>query len=430
MGHMVHPGLSSVPPELWLRVCSFLDLPDAGNFRLVCRTFGDLGAPVVLRRLIVHATADDDHRLRALARNPAKAKYLQSLIYTPIPVRNSPIGHRPSRLVSSDPLVRQREYAKLRQLRNVHADIQSNPLICESLPDVFPNLTGLKSVIINCEGWHQSSNRYGAGGKGAPLSLIHRQFGKPGSRVLAVLLRALEDNKAKLETLKAGRVEWRSLGDLPRTLVQLDLFSNLADLNLHFCVCAMGCSGVGAKHPDRVEYAHKTEAGTLPNFLGALPRLRALAIAFCMAPNNAGMSEAWLRDIVRRGQHWPLLTSLSFGGMNLTRSLLMDILARHKGTLRRLELFNVWLDSHWPSALAEIRDMLSLEDTTIWGGLGCDRGWWNIMDHPGPDYDGSGNVVHAIRKYMLHGDPCHITAEAILADGLAMFEPHDAAFWY
>ncbi|KAH6631221.1 hypothetical protein F5144DRAFT_629275 [Chaetomium tenue] len=387
-GHMGHAGPSSLtlPPELWLKICFLLDLPDAGNFRLVCKTFGGIGARIVLRRLIVHADPDNHSLLRILSRDRAKSKYLQSLIYTPAPVRKSWTGDWPAgHVLSNDGQTRQQAYAKLDQQRDAHSRVQGNPLICDLLPAVLPKLTGLRSVIINCEGWHQCSNRYGARGSYTPLTLIHRQHGKPGSRLLVALLGALEKSDTKLETLKAGRLEWRSIGDLPQTPAQLAPFSNLTDLNLHFCVCGIDRFGLGAKHPDLAEYARVNEAKMLPNFLAALPRLRALAIAFCsLSPRGPGVSEGWLRDVVRRGQHWPHLASLSFGGMNLTKSLLMDVLARHKDTLRRLELFSVWLDGHWPSALAEMRDMLTLEDATIWSGLCGDQGRWKILDHPEP----------------------------------------------
>jgi hypothetical protein len=432
---MEHAGPSSLtlPPELWLRICFLLDLPDAGNFRLVCRPFGDIGARVVLRRVVVHANPDNHSLLRIIARDRSKSKYLQTLIYTPASVRKSWAGDWPAgHLLTDDGQIRQQGYAKHNQLRDAHSHVQNNPVICDLLPEVLPKLSGLRSVIVNCEGWHQCSNRYGAKGSYTPLTLIHGQSGRPGNRVFSALLVALEHSNTRLEILKAGRLEWRSIGDLPQTPAQLAPFSNLTDLNLHFCVCDIDRYSLGGKDPALAEYDRLKEAGTLPDFLGTLPRLRALAVAFCsLSPRGPGVSEGWLRDVVRRGQHWPHLASLSFGGMNLNKSLLMDVLENHKDTLRRFELFAVWLDDHWPSTLAEMQDMLSLEDATIWSGLCNDQGRWKILDHPEPvRTDDRENVVHAIRKFMLKGGSCPITDENMARGPTEMFGPCRGSCWY
>jgi hypothetical protein len=93
--------------------------------------------------------------------------------------------------------------------------------------------------------------------------------------------------------------------------------------------------------------------------------------------------------------------------MNLAPSQLLQLLADHKDTLRRLELFTVWLkgDDQWPLALAQMRETLSLEDAAIWHSILDNRGQWKL----GSPRKEAKELASAVRNYLVHGGPCPIT---------------------
>jgi hypothetical protein len=153
-------------------------------------------------------------------------------------------------------------------------------------------------------------------------------------------------------------IDWRPAAVHTPTAWSL---SSLANLDLRFCVCG---------DPSSLELSRPAQGGSLPGFLGALPNLQTLAIAFRSLPSGSGATYGvWLQDVVGTSHHWPRLTTLRLTGMKLTRSLFMDLLARHKDTLRSLGLVFLWPDSDWDSTLAEIRAMFSLGDTGICQGM-------------------------------------------------------------
>ncbi|KAK4040673.1 hypothetical protein C8A01DRAFT_15473 [Parachaetomium inaequale] len=363
MTDIARDGVSSLPPELWSRICACLDLCDVANFRLACRTFSYIGTRPVLRQVVVPVDPDSSDPFRAVANDPAKAKYIQSfqVVYTP-----KGHGHVLD-TESPDRQAQEQGHADDERLGGDQDGIQNDLLICGLLSEVLPKLTALRSVIINCE-----DPRMGAKGDLFQTPVNHRQYAEPGRRALASLLEALQGCGTKLDTLKAGILEWRgSIGEmLPRTPLQPGLFSSLTNLDLHFCVCGKDMYPGLPGYPDSLEPSRLSQGGALPDFLGALPNLQALAISFCSLPSGSGSTyRVWLQDIVGTGHHWPRLATLSLSGMKLTRSLFMDLLARHKDTLRRLELYSVWLNRNWSEALDEIRAMLSLEDDTICSGF-------------------------------------------------------------
>jgi hypothetical protein len=307
------------------------------------------------------------------------------------------------------------EYNKIREDQH---NIQHNSLDHHLLAEVLPNLVCLTSITIDNENWPRAPFRRRSTNNALTLcrvaaNLLHPHAGAPGRRVLALLLKALEaSNNPNLRALKAGRLSWRCIDNLLQARPRLDdFFSHLTELNLHFCMCRLFVVA-GEPEPqktaDRDAYKRWCEDGTLASFLVTLPSLESLAISFCH--KNYPLLRSWLPwigHVVRPGHHWPRLTTLSFGGMNMKSSQLLQLLADHKDTLRRLELFTVHLDGRdqWPLALAEMRETLTLEDAAIWHSILDDHGQWNL----GSPREEAKELASAVRNYLVHGGPCPIT---------------------
>ncbi|KAK4156101.1 hypothetical protein C8A00DRAFT_12926 [Chaetomidium leptoderma] len=439
---MARNYVNSVPPEIWSEICAYLDHPDASNFRLSCRTLNHVGARFVLREITIRTDSGDFGRLCALAKDAVKSKCIQSLAYLPavhhpVDINAQSVGPRfpflPIPMALADgrfDAATRLECDEAQILRKGQIRIQDNAF--GLLAEVLPNLTGLKSIAVNSSDWQPIGFKKGQ--KSLPRvrwcsrRAAHENDGETGRRAFASLLRALEGAGTKLRTLEATRLEWKAIGDLPRTRPHLGLFSNLVDLNLHFCLCPLvshqGSDASG--HPDVVRHCRSREDGLLPNFLASLCSLQHLAISFCyfISRDAAAASPVvpWLSDVIPPDHHWPRLTSLSLGNLNVTREGFLDVLSRHKDTLRKLELFAVWIDTPWPAVLPEIRAAtLSLKHADVWYMLSDDRGQWFAGRRSQPaDADAQPdelNLGPAVETYLVHGGTCPITdANMILPD--------------
>ncbi|KAK4121488.1 hypothetical protein N657DRAFT_577432 [Parathielavia appendiculata] len=451
-----------LPPELWLKICAYLDLPDAARLRLGCRTLSAIGAPFVLREVSVSSNSDAFDLLRAVASDPIKAASIRSLVYGP--GRFYPLEHpdikvtnyvpQSSGLISEATLQALDKYKKA--CRN-QALILSHDLDYELFADVLPRLTGLRSFIINCEagrpehttthkGSSSSSNRPNSWASWRPPTRHpHPHHGKPGRRALASLLRAIavDDNSSSssgtvtFPSLKALGLSWESLEDLgwatTRRPQLTPFFTGIRNLSLQFCLCGVfrrddaprpwGGPGPGDLHqtPPREDlrrYARLLGSeGALPAFLAAMPSLTSLAISFCygLGPTNISLV-AGDDDGKGKQQRWPCLESISLGGLNLPRSMLMDFLGSHKATLRRIELFSVGSDGDWPEMLREMRGMLALEDAAVWTRIYNDAGQWHL-GRPMASGAAKGeawrgehvNLATAVARYLVNGGECPVT---------------------
>ncbi|KXX76632.1 hypothetical protein MMYC01_203855 [Madurella mycetomatis] len=272
-----------LPPELWTKICSFLDFTDLANFRLNPRDFD---------------------QLRALANDPVKVKCVRSLIY--------------KALVSPEEMLGYLDYMKARQEQKT---ILNNELDFELFADVLPKFTGLAKFVISCHGWLRPAFR--------------RIPGAPWNA-----LRLILEIETRLKVLRAGVLSWECLRNLPQTRPRLDLFTNLVEADPYFSFMAYGTH---TKHYAKDLGCRRIcETDALSYFLAALPRLETLAINFSSDSVRAD-ARMWLTDIITTGHRWPHLVSLRLGGISLAQESLASMLVLHKDTLRRLELFGVTL---------------------------------------------------------------------------------------
>ena len=102
---------------------------------------------------------------------------------------------------------------------------------------------------------------------------------------------------------------------------------------------------------------HLQWQGKCKTFFKSLPALTHLNLAFHPLTLDVGFK------IVSDGLHIPNLKVLTLAGFSSTASEMMQLLYRHKNTLKRLSLVEVCLDKHeWQSLLTMIRDVWVVTD--------------------------------------------------------------------
>jgi hypothetical protein len=406
-----------MPPEIWASICDCLILPDIASFRLVCRVFGRIGAPYLVRKIIIRMETDDFDRFRALANDPTLSGHVRSLLYTPNVYRMAGPDAPPPNSRGSHPGIRRSQLveAEYKEVCKDQIRIQDSGLEPALFTETLPKLANLRRIVIHCDGWPQHSlctkpRRLIKGDWHNPGKPIHNNGGIPGRRALASVLGALKVCDTKLLELEVGRAHWRAIGDLCRTCPQLDLFSSLVSLTLQLCICHIAdpCNN-RQRHPDHDEYCRLREDGVLSGFLASLYGLETLVIGFCAIFTEFGHAVSspfvpWLKDVVPPGHRWPRLASFALFGLNLRKAELLDVLERHSETLRRLELRRTALDTNWAAALLEIRTILPLRDALVW----C----W--LHHPVPivhrDWvDSDDERACYAGKYLTLGGVCPVT---------------------
>jgi hypothetical protein len=461
MAAMTSDPMRRLPPELWSKVCACLDLRDAGNFRLSCRTLDAIGARFVLRELTVYLDPDAFDRLRTVADDPLKARCIRSLVYAPgafYPLEHPDVQvtHFVPRSYEIPILAKLQAHDKYRKTCRDQARILSHDLDYELLAGVLPQLTGLSNFVINCEvGRPEHKSRRGSSSSSVNWAWCqttqhpHTQHGKLGRRVLASLLRALDTSATGLSSLKALGLDLESLEDLSWTTTRPNLtpfFATLRNLNLQFCLCNVlrreprpgPLSPDHSQSKDKHRYTHLLASSrALSNFLSSIPNLSTLAISFCYGLSAStpigNLLLPSLEHVLNPGQHWPRLESISLGGLSLRKSLLMDLLESHKAMLRRVELFSVWLDADWPETLQEMRAMLRLEEAAVWTRIYCDRGQWHLGRPRGdgkvhhlkgeiaPGVRGEReNLATAVGRYLVNGGECPVTEGNMVPGGASL----------
>jgi hypothetical protein len=349
MAAMTSDPMRRLPPELWSKVCAHLDLRDAGNLRLSCRTLDAMGARFVLRELTVYLDSDAFDRLRAVAADPLKSRCIRSLSLVYAPGAFYPLEHPDIQATHFVPrsygfvtVAELQAHDKYRKICRDQARILSHDMEYELLVAVLPHLTGLRKFVVNCEVGrpeHKARRDSSSSVNWAWCQTAqhpHTQHGKPGRRALASLLRVLETSDTGLPSLKALGLDWESLDDLAWTTTRPALtpfFTALGSLNLQFCLCNIlrrdpRAGPIGPDHPRSKDMHRYTQllatAGALSSFLSSIPNLTTLAISFCYGLSAStpigNLLLPNLEHVLGQGQDWPRLQSISLGGLSLHKS--------------------------------------------------------------------------------------------------------------
>ena len=326
---------------------------------------------------------DDFARLRAIASNGILAPNVRSLTYFTTAYKSPAVTFQEFKEHHVDVLMQQRsplsmewvkpaddltlrpEYEKYGRMIALQDQIKFDMADLACLKDVLAKFKCLRQVTMSCgnifyEGWvHEKPSPFITAFP--PPTQIQRS----GSvRHLEVLLEALAHNEIKVQSLRAGLVDWvffdKSQTELERLFrpvldaeqveleISLDTDDNLHDINGNTSTCRQFM-----------------ERGVVSGLLGHIERLQILRVGFMRR-----YKPAMLKDIMSSSHHWPHLKQLELSNVQADRHLLMQVLSLHKDTLRFLCLKNFNLgETSWEKLLPEIRKNVYLEDACICGAL-------------------------------------------------------------
>ena len=160
----------------------------------------------------------------------------------------------------------------------------------------------------------------------------------------------------KLKTLKCGKIDWKFLQmDEKRTDTIKRALKHLEYLRIMFYV------GEGYLHAAKLESEIRDCGLFLANYgmcglLSAAKDLKTLSLSI----HQSGGSEL---EYMVGTTTWACLRVLELDRIDSTEKTLIDLVTRHAGTLRELELNNVLLSQGcWTSALPGMRNVVRLEE--------------------------------------------------------------------
>ncbi|KAM0812744.1 putative F-box domain-containing protein [Seiridium cardinale] len=365
--------MDPLPLELQHLICSFLDQEDICDFRLVCRTFSDIGANFIFQELTVHLHANDLHQLRHVAERYPKC--VRAIIYRCDTLRDDVsfenleghhqdlmrVSYRKRRVgLTSDLSFLYTEYTKALEIHKRMVDSRDD---FRCFAEVFAKLLNLRHITITSDSCFFEASSLPVGRN--PFDHVSSKFigehHPKGCRNIDVVLSALQTAATELDTLRAGHIHWyfieRNLELLQQPPVSL---TRLKHLELVF-------EG-GTKAGEESRTCHPTmKSGILRRFLSSLPHLEVLNLDFGWGPMG-DTYHASIDDIIAADHTWQRLNSLALRVLEDGRQDFMAVLNRHKDTLKEICLMDIRLNTmSLPELLAQIRCNLKLDYACICG---------------------------------------------------------------
>ncbi|RYP49377.1 hypothetical protein DL769_011080 [Monosporascus sp. CRB-8-3] len=373
--------MDNILPEILHIVCSFLSIDDIINFRLVSKTFADIGAAYMLPEVTFYLHEEELKRLRDISLHPIFSRHVFSLTYFAQALDSPKVSFREfvrdykqemkwnktKKVFSPTQLLAEyKKYEEAADKQDVIMRTQADITLLKEVMPRFPNLeqVTMSSDLMFYEGIYRTR-------RSKPFDKIQRgnnrySLDPEGVRPLEALLSANADVKCDLKQLRAGTMDWRffkrSTGELARLFKPL---SNLARIELMITVDGMYET---TDEADAIARCRRVlSKGALRAIFRSMPQLESLCIELLSWEGEDLDRGASLHHIIEPGFHWPRLRELVIGGVDCDRQELMAVLELHKETLRNLCLRNVYLKStSWKKLLPK---KLYLTEPCICGNL-------------------------------------------------------------
>ncbi|RYP75119.1 hypothetical protein DL771_002580 [Monosporascus sp. 5C6A] len=416
-------------------IASLLSVDDLLNFRLVSRSFADVGAGYLLPEVTFQAHEEELERLRAISLHPIFSRNVKSLIYIgdirfpPSPFFNFVRDYERTReyyYPSPDLSLSQLEtgYKQYEAAASNQRRVLTSRLDVACLEEVLPRLTSLRMVTMsdNCR-FHKGRH---AKPRPTPFNrtfdvlgpgLTDRPFGRP----LDAFLLANASARCNIEHLRAGTLPWKFFDKDPAELKLIfSPFSNLRGIELYMDIIPEEHTRAGTWSELR-RFRESMTKGTIRDLLSSMADLQVMSVNVeCfheIEETEDFYAVAPLSHWIQPAYRWQDLQKLVLSGIECPRQELMSMLELHRETLREVCLRDVDLkQTSWDKLLPWIRKTLYLHDACICGVLlGSSEtdiipgGPSRIREHydvPG-DESGRTKFGYSINMYCRRGGECY-----------------------
>ncbi|EMR72408.1 hypothetical protein UCREL1_545 [Eutypa lata UCREL1] len=360
--------MENISPEILHIVCSFLRVDDVLSFRLVGRSFADIGAAYMLPEVTFYMHDEELRRLREISLHPVFSRHVCSLTY---------FAH-----ALDSPKVTFREFVRdhrreLRWNRRLRRRNLSTPQLMveyrkyEEAADRQAAIMTAQTDIDVLKEFYEGRIRKK---RPKPLDNIMRgrnlySLNPEGARPLEALMSANAEAQCDIRSFRAGSLNWRFFRHRAADLARL--FRPLAHLTRIELNINVDPADERARESDSAARCRRVLGrGVLREILRSMPALQSLCVELVSWDGDDLDRGAALRDVVEPGFRWPQLRELVIGGVDCERQDIMDVLELHKDTLRHLCLRSIYLKTtSWKKLLPDIRKKLYLTDACICGDL-------------------------------------------------------------
>ncbi|KAF2813202.1 uncharacterized protein BDZ99DRAFT_251372 [Mytilinidion resinicola] len=412
-------GMKDVPTELLHMICGYLEPVDVKAFRLVNKTFAEIGATgYLLPSLSVRLSPSSFQQVEAIAEHPTISRYARELVlhgqnYT-FPSRHwrfvtwvlreymielieegddkflrqnrDAIGHILYKHVEANPMEISRIYPYIggvftmnyfRPLIKQHEEAVSwqNKMWDEELDlaivsKAIKAMPLLRSITLAAE---TSRKDKSWGGMFGGMKTLNSPGLAAGVRQLGTLLIACRNAGTKFTSMELNCLSWRFFEHLQKH-DGLQLFRSAASCLTSFSLdlATFTLQDGVYENVEAVECRLFLGGGVLGQLLRDMTNLQHLQLSADSTVKCHRHDNLWIRlEDTTRGFVWPHLTSLTLKQIATQEESLVLSLGNHMPTLKELHLGSLLLSSgNWISAFRRIRKLIlqhDLESLTISG---------------------------------------------------------------
>ncbi|KAI1209369.1 uncharacterized protein F4807DRAFT_91619 [Annulohypoxylon truncatum] len=372
------------PPDIFLRICSFLSPSDARSLRLCCKTLANIGARYGFRNITLYVNKSDFDMLRAFSRHPVISKNIRTLTYMPETLlrETHPLYYSIQEYAnfSASNYYMTKRVKKSKQNWLPNGALDNLPISIEDiqenyrhymitaqeqfqivdgkedfalLKEVLPKLTSLEGIYVGSSPYKR---RYFSPffawtmdpSYELPVQAI--MYGLSGS---GLRLRRLEIDGLLPSILNTGFLQ--QLSPSCKYLKSIDLLieEDTEDYDEVFRV-----------DPIFEKTRHEKEPGALAKFLKALPNLEEIDITWDTDDWEARYP---LREVIYPGSRWSNLRDINLHKIRTERQELIAFFTQHRLTLQKVSIGYCVLEStSCRILLCQMKEILKLTDICIY----------------------------------------------------------------
>lgn len=425
--------MDDLPPEILCLICEQLEHRDLPAFRLVNKTFADIGIRYLCEEVITFLHDHDFERLLGIADHDLLRKNVREVFYRAhlLDLELKPykewqrhaenvIRVRDITKMSRGPRPRTKAewraaYMTYQETHKEQSLIREHCIDAEIFARAFSDFENMEKLTVDIgyrfdpQGDHTYSPFVDC------LDTIAEQD-QNSLRELCFVVAAVCNSGRKLREFQAGSFHWSFFAIEPvierfietqkstLTVLRLDMINDLDEneLTTEADVCS--------------EFWKETKA--LSRFLAQFPNLQTLDVRWdgsALYETYYELFPARFEDVVEKGQVWPSLKEFAIGSVTTSESELLDFFEAHKATLKSLEFQTIDLSEgdSWRRLLPRLQKMLTLDHALIYGRLYAPtehlhEEQWDIADARAFLYDEFRDVL---ADYMVNGGECPLTED-------------------